>query len=156
VPSQFLKVDFRKKYPTSWNAFQSFLQARRELRTFIHDPGKVGQKDRRLGAILDETKLRRVLEKMLDENEFLSPYGIRALSRFHAEHPYVFKGGRTGVPRRLRAERIGHRHVRRQLELARAHLDAGQRTDSFARCFSTMLITATTSRSNVRLARVVR
>jgi hypothetical protein len=30
---------------------------------------------------------------MLDENEFLSPYGIRALSRYHAEHPYVFKAG---------------------------------------------------------------
>jgi hypothetical protein len=30
---------------------------------------------------------------MLDENEFLSPYGIRALSRFHAEHPYVFNVG---------------------------------------------------------------
>jgi hypothetical protein len=85
--------DFRKKYPDIMERFQSFLQARRELRTFIHDPGKVGQKDRRLGAILDETKLRRVLEKMLDENEFLSPYGIRALSRFHAEHPYVFKVG---------------------------------------------------------------
>jgi len=52
-----------------------------------------GQKDRRLGAILDETKLRRVLEKMLDEKEFLSPYGIRALSRFHAVHPYVFNVG---------------------------------------------------------------
>jgi hypothetical protein len=30
---------------------------------------------------------------MLDENEFLSPYGIRSLSRYHAEHPYVFKTG---------------------------------------------------------------
>jgi hypothetical protein len=42
---------------------------------------------------MDETKLRRVLEKMLDEREFLSPYGIRALSRYHAEHPYVFHVG---------------------------------------------------------------
>jgi Mannosylglycerate hydrolase MGH1-like glycoside hydrolase domain len=42
---------------------------------------------------LNETKLRRVLARMLDENEFLSPYGIRALSRYHAEHPYVFRVG---------------------------------------------------------------
>src|SRR5262249_23751374 len=47
----------------------------------------------RLAAILDETRLRRVLAIMLDENEFLSPYGIRALSRYHAEHPYVFRVG---------------------------------------------------------------
>jgi hypothetical protein len=42
---------------------------------------------------MDETKLRRVLARMLDEKEFLSPYGIRALSRCHAEHPYVFNVG---------------------------------------------------------------
>ena len=44
-------------------------------------------------AVLDEAKLRRVLAKMLDENEFLSPYGIRSLSRYHADHPYVFHAG---------------------------------------------------------------
>ncbi len=48
---------------------------------------------RRLASILDETKLRRVLAKMLDENEFLSPYGLRSLSRFHAEHPYCIHVG---------------------------------------------------------------
>jgi hypothetical protein len=83
----------RAKYPDVFERFEDFLEARRELRTFIHDPGKTGQMDRRLGAILDEGKLRRVLAKMLDEREFLSPYGIRALSRFHAEHPYVFNVG---------------------------------------------------------------
>ena len=44
-------------------------------------------------SFLDETKLRRVLAKMLDENEFLSPYGIRSLSRYHADRPYVFQAG---------------------------------------------------------------
>jgi hypothetical protein len=70
-----------------------FLEARPELRTFIHDPAKQGQGGRRLAALLDESKLRRVLATMLDEQEFLSPYGIRALSRHHAEHPYVFWAG---------------------------------------------------------------
>ena len=46
-----------------------------------------------MAAILDEAKLRRVLATMLNENEFLSPYGIRALSRYHAEHPYVYRLG---------------------------------------------------------------
>jgi hypothetical protein len=85
--------ELRKNYPDVMARFNGFLEARPELLSFIHDPGKVGQGGRRLGAILGETKLRRVLEKMLDENEFLSPYGIRALSRFHAEHPYVFRVG---------------------------------------------------------------
>jgi hypothetical protein len=50
---------------------------------------KPGVAGRRLGSILDENKLRRVLARMLDEGEFLSPYGIRSLSRHHADHPYV-------------------------------------------------------------------
>jgi hypothetical protein len=65
-----------------------------ESRATIHDPMKTGYAGRRLGAILDETKLRRVLARMLDEREFLSPYGIRSLSRYHANHPYVFRFGK--------------------------------------------------------------
>jgi hypothetical protein len=79
-----------EKYPELRQRLRQFLEARPELRAFIHDPTKIGQGGRRLGAILDETKLRRVLATMLDEGEFFSPYGIRALSRIHGEHPYVF------------------------------------------------------------------
>ena len=84
---------FQEKFPEIAKKFQGFLEARPELKTFIHDPTRMGHAGRRLGAILDEVKLRRVLVKMLDENEFLSPHGIRSLSRFHAEHPYVFNVG---------------------------------------------------------------
>ncbi|WP_328497736.1 glucosidase [Streptomyces sp. NBC_00414] len=44
----------------------------------------------RLLSVVDEKKLLRVLSHLLSENEFLSPYGIRSLSRHHAEHPYRF------------------------------------------------------------------
>jgi hypothetical protein len=84
---------FARKYPETMERMRAFMDARPELVTFIHDPNQVGHSDRRLGAILDERKLRRVLAKLLDENEFLSPHGIRSLSRYHAEHPYVFRAG---------------------------------------------------------------
>jgi hypothetical protein len=70
-----------------------FLAARPEVAAAIHDPLKEGPTGLRLAAILDENKLRRVLAKMLDEDEFLSDFGIRSLSRYHAEHPYVIHVG---------------------------------------------------------------
>jgi len=80
-------------YPELGERFRRFLEPRPEVRAAIHDPGKPGLADRRLASILDEAKLRRVLAIMLDENEFLSPFGIRSLSRYHADHPYVFRVG---------------------------------------------------------------
>ena len=77
-------------YPEVGERYLRFLESRPELRTGIHDPLKPGVAGRRLASILSETKLRRVLARMLDENEFLSEFGIRSLSRFHADHPYVF------------------------------------------------------------------
>jgi hypothetical protein len=81
------------KYPELRERFDWFLESRPELSEAIHDPMKLGVEGRRLAAILDETKLRRVLAKMLDEKEFLSEFGIRSLSRVHADHPYVFHAG---------------------------------------------------------------
>ncbi len=81
------------KYPEMAERLTHFLDARPEVTASIHDPKKPGVAGRRLASILDEPKLRRVLAKMLDENEFLSPFGIRSLSRFHADHPYVFHAG---------------------------------------------------------------
>jgi hypothetical protein len=62
------------------------------LRESIHPTGAahLGYGDRGILALVNPQRLRRILTRMLDENEFLSPYGIRALSRYHAEHPYVF------------------------------------------------------------------
>src|SRR5262249_37260799 len=82
-----------ERYPELRGRFGNFLAARPELTAFIHNPGDVGQNGRHLAAVLNETNLRRVLTTMLDENEFLSPYGIRSLSRYHAEHPFVFSVG---------------------------------------------------------------
>ena len=80
-----------ERFPELRARIRGFLEARPDLRKFIHDPVTVGPTGRRLAAILAEPNLRRVLARMLDENEFLSPYGIRALSRYHADHPYIIR-----------------------------------------------------------------
>ena len=63
-----------------------------ELLESIHPTGPdyLGYARRGIAALVNPERLRRILSRMLDEKEFFSPYGIRALSRYHAEHPYVF------------------------------------------------------------------
>ncbi len=63
-----------------------------ELMRWIHPTGPehLGYADRGIFALVNQDRLRRILSRMLDENEFLSPYGIRSLSRFHLDHPYNF------------------------------------------------------------------
>jgi hypothetical protein len=81
---------YREAYPEAAEQFRRFLATHPELVEAIHDPEQPGVEGRRLGSVLSDTRLRRVLARMLDENEFLSPFGIRSLSRHHAEHPYSF------------------------------------------------------------------
>jgi hypothetical protein len=81
------------KYPESRERMDRFLAARPEIYRNIHETMKPGTGGRMMASVLDEKKLRRVLGKMLDENEFLSEFGIRSLSRFHADHPYAFSAG---------------------------------------------------------------
>jgi hypothetical protein len=63
-----------------------------ELLRTVHPTGKdhLGVNGRGILALVNPERLRRILTKMLDENEFLSPYGIRSISKYHEKHPYVF------------------------------------------------------------------
>jgi hypothetical protein len=82
----------RERVPRLVAVGEDRIQRMPELRESIHPtgPDHLGMKERGIIALLKPERLRRVLSRMLDENEFLSPYGIRALSRFHADHPFIF------------------------------------------------------------------
>jgi hypothetical protein len=66
-----------------------FIENRPDLTENVACMQTPGRGERRLLAILDGDQLRRVLSVMLDEREFLSPYGIRAISQVHRDQPYV-------------------------------------------------------------------
>jgi hypothetical protein len=70
-----------------------FITHRRDLTQHVASMAPIGRGEQRLLAMIDEERLRRVLARMLDEEEFLSPYGIRALSKFHEDNPYVLHVG---------------------------------------------------------------
>ena len=82
----------RERAPRVVQILTERLRRMPELLESIHPtgPGHLGYAGRGIAALVNPERLRRILSRMLDENEFLSPYGIRALSRYHAEHPYVF------------------------------------------------------------------
>jgi len=77
-----------------------FLSRNQGLAARMAPPDRISARGYHLLSLLDETKLRRVLGRLLDEREFLSTYGIRSLSKHHAEHPYIFHlgGGVFRVP----------------------------------------------------------
>lgn len=84
-----LEPEVLQKLPDFQRRTQWFIENRPDLISGIACMEKRGEGERTLLAMTDENKLRSLLQRMLDEAEFLSPYGIRAVSKFHKEHPYV-------------------------------------------------------------------
>jgi len=85
----------RERVPQAMAEITGRLRRIPELMETIHPtgPGHLGVAERGVLALVNPERLRRILTKMLDENEFLSPYGIRSLSKFHEQHPYIFNVG---------------------------------------------------------------
>ena len=82
----------RESIPGTMAQISERLRRMPELTQFVHPTGEGlhGIAERGIMAMVNPERLRRILSKMLDENEFLGPYGIRSLSKFHEQHPYVF------------------------------------------------------------------
>lgn len=85
VPEELLT-----SFPKLTKRLRTFIQRFPEIIMNTHKPQEKGLHNRRMISIIDDNKLRLLLTRMLDENEFLSPYGIRSLSKFHQENPYIF------------------------------------------------------------------
>jgi hypothetical protein len=85
----------RERVPRAMAQIGERVRRMPELLESIHStgPGHFGVADRGIIALVNPERLRRILSKMLDENEFLGPHGIRSISKFHERHPYVLHAG---------------------------------------------------------------
>jgi len=85
--------DLLERLPGFHERLTWFLQNRSDLVGDAASVTRTGEKDRRLFAVVSAPRLRAILTRMLDEKEFLSPHGLRSVSRFHADHPFSLNIG---------------------------------------------------------------
>ena len=90
--STVFEASIRVQHPRMVELFEIFKKRHPELLKQIApaDSTFIGYAERRLLSICNKNKIQRILAYMLDEKEFFGPYGIRSISRYHLEHPFVF------------------------------------------------------------------
>ena len=91
--STVLEPGLIKRYPRMMELVTLFMKRHPDVLKHVApaDDKFVGHGGRRLMSVCNKEKIQRILAYMLDEKEFLSPYGIRSLSRYHLGHPFVFQ-----------------------------------------------------------------
>ncbi|MEO8275320.1 MAG: glucosidase [Thermoanaerobaculia bacterium] len=93
---EILDADLLARLPEFSARLQWFLDYRPDLADLVSRWHQPGAEDRRLLSLLRGKRMKAVLSRLLDESEFLSDHGVRALSRFHRDHPFTIEaGGRT-------------------------------------------------------------
>ncbi len=91
IASELVDQADLERLPTFKSRYDWFVKNRPTLARHILTAYDHGGKRRLLLSIVGEKRLRKVLRKLLDENEFLSPHGFRSLSKFHQQHPFALK-----------------------------------------------------------------
>ena len=93
--TSIIEKEQRERIPNAMATIRENQRRVPELMKSIHvtGEGNFGVNERGILALVNQDKLRRILSKMLDENEFLGPHGIRSISKFHEQHPYVLHVG---------------------------------------------------------------
>jgi hypothetical protein len=86
-----LEPELLERLPDFRRRLEWFLDYRPELASLVSHWEVEGKGHRRLLSLLRGHRMKCLLRRMLDETEFLADYGVRALSRFHADHPYTFR-----------------------------------------------------------------
>jgi hypothetical protein len=105
--STVLDADIATRYPRLMELVALFKRRHPEMISHIAptEHGFLGYKDRRLFSLVNKRKLERVLAYLLDEKEFLGPFGIRSLSRYHLDQPFsLWVGNQEYTVRYLPAE----------------------------------------------------
>jgi hypothetical protein len=88
-----ISKDDARRFPMAMQRIEQFVVKRPSLMANIAAIDRPGVNGDFLLAVLNESKLRRILTRMLDEERFLSPHGIRSMSRWHRDHPYQLNLG---------------------------------------------------------------
>ncbi len=88
-----LEPTLMAKVPAFAERLDWFLNYRPDLAALVSRWQEPGEGERRLLSLLRGSRMKKLLRRMLDETEFLSEYGVRALSKHHADHPYVLEWG---------------------------------------------------------------
>jgi hypothetical protein len=87
------------RHPGFKKRMQWFIDNRKDLTEGLASMTEGGMEERRLLSVVNRSRLERILQRLFDESEFLSPYGIRSVSRYHAEHPFELQlsGSNFGI-----------------------------------------------------------
>lgn len=87
---EVLDEDLFEAFPEFTQRLEWFLSNRPDLAGLVSRWGERGKNSRHLLSLLRGHRMKRLLKRMLDESEFLSPYGIRAMSKVYEKEPYQF------------------------------------------------------------------